>query len=279
MTESYRKNKSQLCRKWSILFQICCGDIAEAHKPLEHHELTTHPEVMLRPLELLDTKNQIIPNLATDQYECLTSSLALGQRANWGRQARIRAIPILRDEHHLHAPGRLVKIKVTMHQPRPRIVGNKLNRQPSAVGHTKRVHNGRVHEIERFGILRWVVDAIASGQDTEVVAMQVDRVVLNSGSVDVLQDDSHVVTVVELPHPRTPGSKEVVVVDSGEIDLQRRHPVGEVGLENTIFTGCVSFKNVGALGIIKSDVLNHPHDLDRTRLRGNTVHKSYPNCI
>ena len=188
-------------------------------------------------------------------------------------------MPILRDEHHLHAPGRLVKLKVTMQQPHPRIVGNKLNRQPPAVGHTKGVHHRRVHEIEFFGILGRVEDAIASADDTEVVAMQVDRVVLNSGSFDVLEDDSHVVTEVELPYSRAPGSKEVVVVDSREIDVQSRHSVGEVGLENTIFTGCVSFKNVGALGIIKSDVLNHPHDLDGTRLRGNTVHKSCPNSI
>ena len=167
-------------------------------------------------------------------------------------------------------------LKVTVHQPRPRIVGNKLNRQPSAVGHTHGVHHGRVHKIERFGILGRVEDAIASADDAEVVAMQVDRVVLKSGSLDVLQDDPHVVTVVELPYSRAPGSKDVVVVDSGEISVQSRHPVGEVGLENTIFIGCVSFKNVGALVIIKSDVLNHPRILMAHGFGGIQFTKAVP---
>ena len=134
-----------------------------------------------------------------------------------------------------------------MQEPHAGVVCKELEGEPSTVGNRKSVVNRRVHQVERRWVLCRIIVAITSANDIEVMAMQVNWVVEYPSGIDVLEDNSHSVTEVELLHSSASGSSKIMRISESKIDVHRGRSVRKVGCEDTIFAAGVSLENGSVL--------------------------------
>jgi hypothetical protein len=97
---------------------------------------------------------------------------------------------ILHQERHSKAPGD-VHIEMAVHEPHPRVVRDEPDDSPAVDGHGDRVPRGRIVEVELGSVGCCVEVAEALGEDVEVVAVDVDGVVLGGEDVGALEHELH----------------------------------------------------------------------------------------
>lgn len=78
-----------------------------------------------------------------------------------------------------------------MHEPHPWVVGTEPDDRPAVHRHSHRVPLRWVFEVELLGVLLRVEVAKSLGKDIEVIAVEVDGVVLWRDDARVLQDNLH----------------------------------------------------------------------------------------
>jgi hypothetical protein len=126
---------------------------------------------------------------------------ALAERqVGWRRLQRLQlADAVVDEEGHGEAPGD-VHVEMAVHQPHPRVVRHEPYHRPPVHRHAHRVPHRRILHVELGRVGAGIEVAQPLGEDVEVVAVEVDGVVLAGEDVGALEHHLHGGAVLELVH-------------------------------------------------------------------------------